>query len=186
MEFKIPRTDDNCYNYSMLFFKKAAFRDASQIARLVNSAYRGESSQKGWTTEEHLLDGLRTNTNKIKEMIDKDHIEIALDGDKQIVGCVYLEKRKDVLYLGMLTVRPLLQTQGAGKALLAQAEIFAKTHDIHKIKMTVIDSRSELIAFYERRGYIFTGQYEPFPTNDPVFGISKVGSIRFKVFEKNI
>jgi N-acetylglutamate synthase-like GNAT family acetyltransferase len=168
----------------MLKFRKATFKDAAEISSLVNSAYRGETSQKGWTTEEHLLDGLRTNTNKIKNMIREDHVELAFNNEGHMVGCVYLEKRKDVLYLGMLTVRPLIQTQGIGKALMAEAEVYAKSQGIHKIKMTVIDSRAELIAFYERRGFVFTGQFEPFPTNDPVFGISKVGALRFKVFEK--
>lgn len=167
----------------MFTFKKSTFSDAREISRLVNSAYRGESSKKGWTTEESLLDGLRTNINELKNMIGSHDIIVALNEHKEIVGCVYLEKRKDGLYLGMLTVNPALQAQGLGKILMHQAELYAKEHSLSKIIMTVIDSRSELIAFYERRGFKFTGKLIPFPV-DPVFGISKVGTIKFKEFEK--
>ena len=83
----------------------------------------------------------------------------------------------------MLTVKPKIQTQGLGKALLKRAEDIAHSKNVRRIKMTVIEGREELIAFYERRGYMFTGKFEPFPT-DPVFGISKKGTLRFKQFEK--
>lgn len=168
----------------MFIFKLATFSDAKEISRLVNSAYRGESSKIGWTTEESLLGGLRTNPNEIKEMIHSHDIVVALNEHNEIVGCVYLEKRKNGLYLGMLTVKPTLQAQGLGKILLGKAEEFALSHGFSKIIMTVIDSRSELISFYERRGYKFTGKIIPFPIHDPVFGISKVGAIMFKEFEK--
>ncbi len=167
----------------MFTFRNATFSDAKEISKLVNSAYRGESSKKGWTTEESLLDGMRTNTNELKSMIRHEDIVVALNEHNEIVGCVYLEKRKESLYLGMLTVKPTLQAQGLGKILLGQAELYAYANQLSKIIITVIDSRHELIAFYERRGFKFTGRTIPFPV-DPVFGISKVGDIKFKEFEK--
>lgn len=166
-----------------LKFRTAKFSDAQKLSRLVNSAYRGESSKEGWTTEADLLDGLRINTSIIKKMINDHRIEIILDDQNEITGCVYLEEQSDTFYLGMLTVKPKIQTQGLGKALLSHAETLAKTKNIKRIKMTVIEGREELIAFYERRGFKFTGKFEPFPT-DPVFGITKKGPIRFKEFEK--
>jgi len=169
-----------------LQFKKATFADASKLSKLVNSAYRGDSSKAGWTTEEHLLDGLRTNKKKIKDMIGEHHIEVALDEKDEIIGCVYLENHKTHLYLGMLTINPYIQTKGFGKALLEQSEKIAKAWGVPKIKMTVIDTRAELISFYERRGYAFNGATKPFPTDDPVFGILKVGQLMFKEFEKKI
>ena len=39
----------------------ATVQDAPEIAILVNSAYRGDSSRQGWTTEADLLDGTRTD-----------------------------------------------------------------------------------------------------------------------------
>lgn len=166
-----------------LKFRTATFSDAQKLSRLVNSAYRGESSKEGWTTEADLLDGLRINTSIIKSMMAKHRIEIVLNEQREIIGCVYLEQQKDTFYLGMLTVKPKIQTQGLGKALLKRAEDIAHSKNVRRIKMTVIEGREELIAFYERRGYMFTGKFEPFPT-DPVFGISKKGTLRFKEFEK--
>ena len=40
----------------------ATTADVNDITKLLNSAYRGESSKAGWTHEEHLIDGeIRTN-----------------------------------------------------------------------------------------------------------------------------
>ena len=52
------------------------------------------------------------------------------------------------------------------------------------MRMTVIDIRDELIAFYERRGYRRTGVYKPFPHGDERFGLPKRDDLRFEVLEK--
>jgi GNAT superfamily N-acetyltransferase len=51
-----------------------------------------------------------------------------------ITGCVYLKKQGDKIYLGTLTVSPLLQAQGIGRKLLAAAEAYApRSIGIHTI-----------------------------------------------------
>jgi ribosomal protein S18 acetylase RimI-like enzyme len=95
-------------------------------------------------------------------MADPQAIILKNNNDEgQITGCVYLQKRADKLYLGMLTVSPTLQANGLGKQLLNAAEEYAKSVDCTAITMTVITSRTELINWYERRGYSKTGETIP-------------------------
>ncbi len=163
---------------------KATKNDISEISNLVNSAYRGESSKKGWTTEEHLLGGIRTDEQDLLKTFENDAITVLkfTENDK-IIGTVSLEKQGNKLYLGMLTVSPELQGGGVGKQLLKAAEIFALEISIPKIVMTVISVRAELIAWYERHGYVRTGETKPFPMDDPNFGIPKE-FLEFIVLEK--
>lgn len=166
----------------------ATLKDAAKIADLVNSAYRGESSEQGWTTESQLLGGQRTDPVKVCEMIQDPQSVILISHDQgKIKACVYLQKKTDSAYLGMLTVDPQEQSQGTGKQILAAAEDFTvKTWHLKKIEMTVITLRSELIAWYERRGYQRTGQYEPFPYGDIRFGVPLRDDLEFEVLVKNL
>ena len=170
----------------MITFRTATPTDALALSQLVNSAYRGDSSKKGWTTEADLLGGQRTDAEKILEMIQDpcSRIELAMEND-QILGCVYLKQENETLYFGMLTVNPDLQAKGIGKLLLNHLETVARHLKCHTIRMTVISVRTELIAFYERRGYQFTGKTEPFPENDPRFGLPKT-KLLFHEFAKKL
>ena len=165
---------------------KAIKSDITALNILINSAYRGESSKKGWTTEEHLLGGIRTDEQGLNNTFDNQAITVLkyTDNDK-IIGTVSLEKQGNKLYLGMLTVSPDLQGGGIGKQLLKAAEVFAQEENIPKIVMTVISVRAELIAWYERHGYVQTGEIKPFPMDDPNFGMPKE-FLEFVVLEKNV
>lgn len=152
---------------------RATVQDVSALNYLINSAYRGESSRKGWTTEANILEGLRTNQEELTEIIeDSKNTILKFTENDQIVGCVLLIKKEQKLYLGMLTVSPELQNSGIGKKLLQQAEIQAKELGLPKIVMTVISVREELIAWYKRNGYVDTGAREPFPESDVHIPIS--------------
>jgi ribosomal protein S18 acetylase RimI-like enzyme len=162
----------------------ATINDAAALASLVNSAYRGDSSRQGWTTEADLLDGTRTDTDAIANLLstpDTTVLKYAEDGE--IKGCVELKKMSDALYLGMLTVRPDLQAKGIGKILLKAGEDEARKQGCKKVIMTVITLRSELIAWYVRHGYKDTGERKPFAFSDPRFGQPKQ-SLQFAVLEK--
>lgn len=162
----------------------ATTKDADDIAKLVNSAYRGDSSRKGWTTEADLLDGTRTDPSVIKELIEKPDITILkYSEDDTLIGCVELHKMGTEMYLGMLTVKPDLQGTGIGKKLLEAAEAEARTQHCLKVTMTVISVRQELIDWYKRHGYTDTGKRKPFSFNDPRFGIPK-SPLQFAVLEK--
>ena len=166
----------------MISFRTAAAADADALVVLVNSGYRGESSKKGWTTEADILGGQRTDAQKIREMIAaKDsRIELAYNADGVMIACVHLKKEEDgSCYLGMLTVDPDRQAGGIGKRLMAHSEGLASAWNCSRMRMTVISVRSELLAYYERRGYIRTGVTEPFPEDDPAFGLPKVRGLMF-------
>ena len=163
---------------------KATTQDIPQLVTLINSAYRGEHSKKGWTTEADLLDGVRTDPGGLEKMMAKENAVILKYSDEANVvqGCVYLEERDRKMYLGMLTVSPLLQAKGIGKKLLVQAEKYAEDKKCSTVEMTVISVRDELIKWYEKYGYRKTGETKPFPT-DPKFGIPKQ-PLEFIVMEK--
>lgn len=149
----------------------ATVNDAQELVLLINSAYRGERSKKGWTTEAHLIEGDRMNEVALTEMIAKPRVVIrkCVNSDHVIVGCVYLEILEDELYLGLLTVSPDMQAAGIGKIMLSDAEDVALNQNLSGIVMTVISIRPELIHWYVRRGFHPTGKIIPFPT-DNTFG----------------
>lgn len=151
------------FPYSNMRF--AELLDVDALVKLVNSAYRGESSRQGWTTEADLLDGIRTHTEHMTQQITNDSsVMMVVSGkDEAINACVYLEDRDEKLYLGMLTVQPDLQDRGIGKQLMQTAELYAKFSGKKGIQMTVISLRNELIAWYQRHGYQPTGEIQPFP-----------------------
>ncbi len=163
-------------------------KDADTISALINSAYRGEASKRGWTTEAGLLGGQRTDPQTLRETIaDARNTVLLLYEQDAPICCVYLQRREDRAYLGMLTVEPELQARGLGKRLLAAAEIWARENwKVAKIEMTVIQKRHELIAWYERRGYSNTGRTEPFPYGDEKFGLPKVEGLEFVILEKSL
>jgi ribosomal protein S18 acetylase RimI-like enzyme len=165
---------------------KATVADVISLNKLINSAYRGESSKKGWTTEANLLEGSRTTEEELIDIIkDQKNTILKFTENGEINGCVLLIEKEHQLYLGMLTVSPELQNSGIGKKLLLQAEIHASTLGLPKIVMTVISIREELIAWYKRHGYIDTGAREAFPLNhtDAVIGNQE---LEFVVLEKKI
>lgn len=142
--------------------------DILSIVKLLNSAYRGESSKKGWTTEANLIAGEeRTNEEDIKNIMQQPGSIILKFTDKGVItGCVNLQQLKKKIYLGMLSVSPSLQNGGVGKQLLAAAEEFARFVKYDNIYMSVISVRSELINWYNRHGYFATGELKPFIENE--------------------
>lgn len=171
----------------MISFRAATAADVDALVPFVNGGYRGESSKRGWTTEADILGGQRTDPGKMREMIETSgaRVELAHDESGSLVGCVFLKKEPDAsCYLGMLTVDPARQSGGFGKRLMARSEELARGWGCRRMRMTVISVRSELIAYYERRGYAKTGITEPFPEDDPRFGLPKVRGLVFAELAK--
>jgi predicted N-acetyltransferase YhbS len=158
----------------MIIIRTAHPADADVIHLLVNSAYRGEGSKRGWTTEADLLGGQRTDREKVLEVLTNPdmRIELAYDDD-QLIGCVQLTREPaGSCYLGMLTVDPGRQAAGLGSRLLSHGEQVAREWGCASMRITVIHLRDELLRYYERRGYRLTGAVEPFPT-DPRYGLPR-------------
>ena len=171
-----------------LTFRAATAADVDAIVDLVQSAYRGEGSKQGWTTEADMLDGQRTDAAGVAALIDAPHSRVLLaESADGLLACAHVERQGDATYFGMFSVRPQLQGGGVGRALLAEAERTAREEwGCREMQMTVISIRDELIAWYERRGYRRTGQYKPFPYGDERFGIPKRDDLRFELLVKSL
>jgi ribosomal protein S18 acetylase RimI-like enzyme len=164
----------------------AQITDAAALADLVNSAYRGDSSRLGWTTEANLLDGGRTDEAALLEILRKPgHQILKYTEQAKLLGCVYLYPDDHRLYLGMLSVQPLRQNSGLGKKLMAAAEREGKKLGCRSVYMLVISERKELIEWYIRHGYQDKGERRPFHINDVRFGLPRK-PLEFLVLEKSL
>lgn len=171
-----------------LRFRAATSDDVPQLVDLVTSAYRGDVSRQGWTTEADLLDGNRIDADVLRHDIGRPRSRVLVaERGGATVACAHVCEQDGAGYFGMFSVRPDLQGGGVGKAVLAEAERIAREEwGLPAMRMTVIDVRDELIAWYERRGYRRTGIRKPFPYGDPRYGIPRRDDLRFEVLEKGL
>ena len=169
-----------------LEFRAAAARDADAVVALVESAYRGDASRTGWTTEADLLDGRRTGPDDVLACIDRPRSQVLLaERGGRLLACAHVADEDGSGYVGMFSVVPGLQRAGIGRQVLAEAErIVREQFQLRTVRMSVIDVREELIAYYERRGYRRTGIKKPFPYGDDRFGLPRRDDLRFEVLEK--
>lgn len=169
--------------------RPARHADIPALHRLIESAYRGDSARQGWTHEADLLGGQRTDPETLAAIIaDPDKVILVAMDDDQATACFQLSRLdENIAYLGLLTVAPHLQTGGFGKQLLERAEEYSRTRwHSTAIEMTVIRQRSELIAYYQRRGYRLTGEHRPFPHGDQRFGLPVTKALEFVVLSKSL
>ena len=169
-----------------LAIRLATPADVPALHRLIEGAYRGDSARRGWTHEADLLGGQRTDEAALREMLaDAAQRLLAAEQAGALVGCVSLRDLPDGgAHLGLLTVDPARQAGGLGRRLLEAAEEDARARGAGRMEMTVIARRSELIAWYERRGYRLTGERRPFPLDDPRFGLPRTRDLDFVVLER--
>ena len=148
-----------------LNIRKATLDDLAAIVDLVNIAYRSKEIQ-GWTSESDIIVGDRIDQEQLQQLIHMKNsfIFLNLNADKSILGAVHLQIEKGLGYIGLLTTHPKNQNRGIGKILLQYAEDYClKNYGINSFEISVLSTRVELIDFYERRGYIFTGQVDSYP-----------------------
>jgi GNAT superfamily N-acetyltransferase len=167
-------------------FRAATADDVDAVVALVQSAYRGDSSRAGWTTEAHLLDGQRTDPDDVRSSIEApDSVVVLAERDGALLACCQVQRRGARCYFGMFAVDPTRQGGGVGKRAMAHAEELARTRWACTVmEMTVIRQRTDLIAFYERRGYTDTGHRSPFPYGDERFGLPRRDDLEFTLLEK--
>ena len=175
-----------CHSNQKMIITRANLEDIKELNKLVNSAYRGEESKKGWTTEAEILDGIRIDEKALMVLLAKPEVTILKLSDQngKILGTVCLELKPDALYLGMFAVSPLAQGNGIGKSLLFAAENHALENNCNRIVISVISSRIELIDWYSRHGYVPTGYSIAFDAIEGRFGDPKVVGISLIEMEK--
>ena len=170
-----------------LAFRFAEERDAPALVGLIESAYRGDASRMGWTTEADLLGGQRTDADAVLAVIRAPgSVMLVAEAGGRLAGCCQLERRPQAeAYFGMFAVAPGRQGQGRGGEILAEAERLARDDwGAKNMVLTVLAQRGELIAWYERRGYRRTGESRPFPYHDVRSGIPKRPDLSFVVLSK--
>ncbi|MEV7413939.1 GNAT family N-acetyltransferase [Streptomyces sp. NPDC089919] len=169
-------------------FRAAEVTDVPELVALVESAYRGDASRVGWTTEADILDGQRTDPEGVRAVVEAPGSTLlVVERDGRIVACCQLEHRGEHAYFGMFAVRPELQGAGLGKVIIAEAERRVRAQwGAREMHMTVISAREELIAWYERRGYRRTGKTSPFPYGDERFGLPKRPDLEFELLVKEL
>ncbi len=169
-----------------LRFRVASQADVPALVALVTSAYRGDASRAGWTTEADLLDGERIDAAVLRDDIARPRSRVLIADDAAgPVACAHVADVDGSGYFGMFAVDPRRQGGGIGRAVLHECERIAREDwGLARMRMTVIDVRAELIAWYERLGYRRTGEHLPFPYGDTRFGIPRRDDLRFEVLEK--
>jgi GNAT superfamily N-acetyltransferase len=165
--------------------------DVASVAALMNRAYRGAGGTRGWAVETDYLAGDRTTSEVLRADLAAAPAATVLkwvDGPTDsFSGCVWLEPLgDDVWYLGSFAIDPELQNGGLGRVMLAAAEDWVRGRGGKRMRMTVINLREALIAWYLRRGYHKTGETEPFPYGDDRFGAPLRDDLCFVVLEKDL
>jgi ribosomal protein S18 acetylase RimI-like enzyme len=170
-----------------LTIRDAVASDIPALHALVESAYRGEASRAGWTTEADLLEGQRTDPEDLASILSdpEQGMLTAWRGD-ELVGCILIARRGEGIgYFGMLSVNPTLQGGGLGRTLITAAEAaMAERFAARRVRISVIPQRETLIGWYERLGYAPTGETLPFPYGDERFGLPLRDDLSFIVMEK--
>ncbi len=160
-----------------------------EVAALVNDAYRATGRIKGWTSEAHLLGGQRIDADMLAEILERDGSRILLARlDGRLGACIHLERvSPTVAAFGLFAIRPAIQGQGLGRSVIVYAECWAKAHwGARQAEITVIDLRRDLVAWYLRMGYRFTGERKAFPYGDERFGIPKRSDLALAVMRKTL
>ena len=172
-----------------LTIRAATPADIPALNALIESAYRGEASRAGWTTEADLLDGQRTDPDDLAEIIaDPAQIMLSAWRDGDLVGCVRIQDQgQGTGYFGMLSVSPTLQGGGLGRRLVAAAEAdLAARFGARRVRISVFPQRESLIAWYERLGYADTGQTLPFDYANPRLGLPLRDDLSFIVMARDL
>lgn len=151
-----------------MIFRHATHNDIPTLTSLLNRSYRGESSRAGWTTEADLLSGKRIDEEGLTQLLnDPESLILIAHSEDTVFATIHAHHENESVHFGLFAVEPSLQGEGIGKELLAYAESEAiRKWEVSTAIMEVITRRNELIAYYERRGYVRSGETIAFPESN--------------------
>src|SRR5215471_15414092 len=161
-------------------------RDLTEVVDLTNLAFRGEL---GWTIESKYIEGQRIDLEMLRENLSEHPNGPLLiwrdEGNSALLGSVWLEPKDGAdWYMGLLAVRPDRQGAQLGRRMLEASEAAMRERGAKKVVISVVNVRDRLIGWYERRGYVRTGEMKPFPYGDERVGRPLRDDLEFVVLEK--
>jgi len=167
---------------------RATVSDFPEVVALTNLAFRGE---EGWTVESKYIEGQRLDLEMLEETLAQHPAGMLLiwrdEADDTLLGSVWLEPEKDGdWYMGLLAVRPEQQGRQLGRKMLDACEETVRAEGAKRMVISVVNVRSRLVAWYERRGYVKTGESKPFPYDDPRVGKPLRDDLEFLVLVKQL
>jgi GNAT superfamily N-acetyltransferase len=127
----------------------ASGADAPAIVSLVNAAF---------AVERAFVDRDRTALDEIQAMLGRGTFLVADGADGTLLACMYLERRGQRVYVGMLSIQPTEQGRGLGRAMMAAAEAQCRAWDCEAIDIRILNLRSELPPFYRKLAFVETGR----------------------------
>jgi len=137
---------------STISIRTATADDVPRLVDLLNRAFAMERA---------FVDRDRTTGAEIARLQDTGTFFVVDGEDGVLAACMYLEKRGDRMYLGMLAVHPSQQQRGVGRRMMADAERQAASLGCQAIDIRIVDRRTELPPFYRSLGFVDSGT-EPF------------------------
>jgi ribosomal protein S18 acetylase RimI-like enzyme len=138
--------------------RRATIADAAAIARVTNLAYG--------RVESFFIRGDRTSETEVETYYLAHGGFLLAERDGALLGSVYVEDRGDHGYIGLLSVDPMLQGGGLGRALMAAAEASLAAAGRPRVELLVVNLRTELPPWYRKQGYRLVGE-RPFPPGAP-------------------
>lgn len=131
--------------------------DEENITKVINAAFK--------IAEGFFIDGNRITLEEVQRHRASGAFLVA-ESEETIDGCVYVEPRGERAYLGLLSVDPARQQGGLGSRLMEAGEEYCRERGARFMDIYIVNLRTELPAFYERRGYVENGT-TPFPADVP-------------------
>ena len=126
----------------------AATADAEEITRVINAAFKN--------AESFFIERDRIDSAKVHEFLETGQF-LVLEDKGGLAACVYVEKRGERGYAGLLAVDPSCQRSGLGSRLMTAAEDHCRDLGCMFMDLRIVNLRRELPEFYRRRGYVPTG-----------------------------
>jgi ribosomal protein S18 acetylase RimI-like enzyme len=146
--------------------RPAELSDLEELQAVIQRAYRGRSASASWSHEGELPEGERVSRGDLEALLGaaNSRLSVAEIAGRVVGSSLVVAVAPGQCEIRLVSVDPSVQGDGVGGQLLRHAEVlaveaFAASHVI----IEVLQHRSRLIAYYERRGYRRTDDSRPYP-----------------------